>query len=280
MEITGINLIGTMSSSGAVTSSGLMMPSGALNGYVATTDPVGGLRWLPLVNTAPELSKSGYVGTSSLYFPSDGFTISRNDGTKWVQWGPIYKLTDPLLQTFAWLNQGSASVATSSGGIYLSIPDNTGGANWRIYKKSVANPPPWTIITSFISSTYPNGVSQGGLVLRQSSNGKFTTMATLGNGNVEIQKWNETSSFAALYLTFTSANQVYGRPIWWFKIIDDGVNRKYYISADGQNFRNLVVTTRTDFLTGDELGFGVNSDSVNKETGMLLLSWAEYTGSV
>ena len=62
----------------------------------------------------------------------------------------------------------------------------------------------------------------------------------------------------------------------WFQIADDNTNRICSISQDGQNFDTFHSVGRTDFLTADQIGICLRSQTT---TGTLaratLISWKE-----
>src|SRR5205823_4326526 len=68
----------------------------------------------------------------------------RYSGSAWVPFGPLFPLADPNLQTFAWVNQGAATVSNTYGGIFVSCATNSGSHGIRIRKKA-APATPYTI---------------------------------------------------------------------------------------------------------------------------------------
>jgi len=63
-------------------------------------------------------------------------------------------------------------------------------------------------------------------------------------------------------------------PCLWFRITDDGTNRICHVSGDGQHFITIHSVGRTDFLTADEVFFGVVG-TTNFANRTLLLSWKQ-----
>jgi hypothetical protein len=59
------------------------------------------------------------------------------------------------------------------------------------------------------------------------------------------------------------------------RIADTGTSRICSWSADGQNWHDLHSIGRTDFLTADEVGFYVNSQSATYPAACTLISWAQ-----
>ena len=68
-----------------------------------------------------------------------------------------------------------------------------------------------------------------------SSGGKFSSIRfTDGNdGGLQVDKWTSTSSYSAAYLNIPPPLEVK----WtWVKLQDNGTNRIYSVSADGNNW--------------------------------------------
>lgn len=198
--------------------------------------------------------------------------VWRYSGSVWVPFGPVYPCTDPQLQTFAWINQGTATVATTAGGIYLESPAN--GVNSLQIRKKSAPSTPYTI-TAYIAPAVTCASASFGLCFRESSSGKMVTL-WLGargdaGGQILIYKMDSATGFNAAYLTSIGPSP---QPVW-MRISDDGTNRKCWISPDGQNWNLLHSVGRTDFITANEVGFWINDADGAVMFGITLQSWKE-----
>lgn len=204
----------------------------------------------------------------------------RYSGSVWVPEGPIFQLTDPNLQTFAWVNQGSATVANTYGGIYLEGPSAGGSWDAKIRKKAAPSTP-YKITACFLLTqdcTVSTNVGWGGLLFRESSSGKCHGLGweyTMNSTSVTllIEKLTNPTTFSAAYVLTAGTYILAGPGPFWARIQDTGTNRLCDISADGVNWINLHTIGRTDFLTADEVGFFVNPN--RGKFGLTLLSWAE-----
>lgn len=222
-----------------------------------------------------------------LFLPSDSFYAERYSGSAWVPWGPIFPMTKPVDGDFAWINQDSATVTTTKGGIHLARASQGGNDYLHIRKKS-APATPYTITAAFMhcsdlgGGTLPAGnkYSQCGLCWRQSSDGKVIIFAvsqastdTAGGDRLKLalSKYSSATAFSANY--GTPRFYIPLAPIVFFRLEDDGTNRKIHWSADGQNFSLLHSVGRTDFMTADEVGFFVGS--YDQQSAITLLSWKE-----
>lgn len=209
-----------------------------------------------------------------LFLPSDGASVYRY-GSAWVPWGPVFPLADPSLQSWAWINQGTGTVATTGGPIHLSDVANASAFDLVIRKKT-APTPPYTI-TAWILMWGNGGTGKSrnaGLLFRQSSDGKIASHGIWQNDTshqyVQTKFTNPTTS-SADYQSVMGSGIAEG--LICLRIADDNSNRICSISRDGINFQTIHSVTRTDFLTADEVGFFVNP--WNCDTRMTLLSWKE-----
>lgn len=217
--------------------------------------------------------------TGDMFLPNNGCHIERYSGSAWQPWGPIFPFTKPVDGDFAWINQGSATVSTTNGGITLNSPSNGSAHNLRIRKKAAPSTP-YTITAAFLCSWNTTGSAlfhYSGLCFRQSSDGKVHSLnfhavtGTAGAWYNQSNKWASSSSFSASYVD--RVGPLIPGGVIWMRIADNGTNRICSVSANGQNWITVDTIGRTDFLTADEVGFFVNP--YNTETNLHLLHWAQ-----
>lgn len=205
-----------------------------------------------------------------LFLPSDSYYLQRDSGSAWASFGPIYPLTPPVPGDFAWVNQGTATLTTTNGGMVIYAPA-TGGRNFRILKKAVPSAP--YTVTAVIRSLIAPGGSYGvcGLCLRQSSDGKFViffTCKTTGTSQVGYSQCNRVTEISDVLVN----NAVVASP-FFLRIKDDNTNRILQYSEDGITFVTFRSQSRTDYITPDEIGFFAEGFSVDNYG--TLLSWKE-----
>lgn len=160
------------------------------------------------------------------------------------------------LSQLVWVNQGAASGFQSGPGIVIRGPAAT--VNLRCLVKALPAASGYTLICPMWFIGPSATVACAGLVLRESGTGKLTTIATLENGTLEIQKWTDPTTFSALYATDASPNwHNYGKPLYQ-RLQDNGTSRTYSVSQEGTHWKVLHSVGRTDFLTPDQYGFFLN----------------------
>jgi hypothetical protein len=230
-------------------------------------------------STSAFASRPAAGNDGDLWLPSDGYQIERDNGSIWEPWGPLTKLTPPVDASFSWVNQGSATVTAAKDAIVLSdvmaASDNT-----RLRVKSAPSTP-YTITMLLVGTFVPRAFVGVVAAFRDSVSGKIIRFACYGPNNtggqidISVDKMNSPTSFNSSY----SVNVPMGAPIAWFRLKDDGTNRSCHFSRDGQNFAQLHSVGRTDFLTANQVGFGVqnfnNAGGANFTTIATLLSWKE-----
>lgn len=185
---------------------------------------------------------------------------------------------------WSWVNQGSATLTTNVskdvGSQYLKATV-TGGDSYRIRVRSL--PAGKTAIVGFRPYLQPvaTGAPACGILWRDSNTGKLSTFAAVRRASspfdigLEVAKFtNETTWAGANYNPPPSdAKWIFGG-VLWMKMQDDGANRIFSLSVDGENFHAHHTVGRTDHLTADQFGFFVNSNGF--EAGIQILRWEEF----
>jgi len=210
--------------------------------------------------------------------PSNGVQLYRDTGSALAPWGPIFPFTAPVDGDYSWVNQGSATVSTTIGGIHLTAPASTVDS-WRIREKT-APTPPYTIDIAFLPSFgAPSSAAHWhyfGAIFRESSTGRLETLTVLINAaiiyNLVAYRWTSPTVFSS---SIKTTGYLPGA-VCWLRIEDDNTDRKGYVSGDGQNWDEIYSTPRTTFLTADRVGFGINNDGDGTSTwGSTLVHWEE-----
>lgn len=205
-----------------------------------------------------------------LYFSSDDPTLSRDTGSVWQSYGPIFKFTPPVVANYSWVNQGSATV-TQQGNTAVLIVPATSGVNLRCQVKSAPSTP-YNITIAYSFSQGSGTFVNMGACWRQSSDGKLITCMNDANLTKTVTKWSSPTLVSANYGSVTNIRS--SIDLVWFRISDDGTNRKCFVSNDGLNFLQIHTIGRTDFMTADQVGFYIDAEN-SISSQMTLYSWAE-----
>ncbi len=216
----------------------------------------------------------GAATNGILYLPSDSYYLLRDTGAAWSYWGPLFKFTPPIaLSNWTIENQGTATVEDFRGAIRFVCPASLATGIRGIYKTAPSTP--YTISAAF---NWCPAIIDGCLVclgFRQSSDGKMATIRLRRESTrmVYSGKWTDYDSFSANY-TSASFNWLGGN-VLFLQITDDGTNRIVSVSVDGINWIPLHSVGRTDFLTADQVMFGVDNYGGSSGSYAVLLSWIE-----
>ncbi len=211
-----------------------------------------------------------------------GWHFYHDDGSMWVKWGLLNQLVVPA-GSFAWLNQGSATVDATAGAIILAMPA-PGSSGDNIHARTIAPiATPYGLDAGFIPQIDAFNNTSCGLILRESSTSKIIFLSLFFDKNnsksdtlVSLDKFTNETTLSGNY-TKVSANVLKG-PTVWFRIKNDGTNFSWLISSDGVNFESIFTSAVNNFFTttADQIGFAVNSNTTSGGVAMTLLSWENY----
>lgn len=203
-------------------------------------------------------------------------TVGGLQGCSFVGGAEVFPFTTPVDSQFAWVNQGTASiVAAPTNALCLSVLAASGDS--IKLRKMSAPSTPYTITAALLPGRPNINFAAIGLAWRQSSDGKIVTFAYVHDttgftaNSMGVQKFTNATTFSANYgsnMNFTPCG------LLWMQISDNGTNRICRVSGDGANWLQVHSVGRTDFLTGDEVGFFANASQATWPVNATLVSWA------
>jgi hypothetical protein len=161
-------------------------------------------------------------------------------------------LTPPTLASFAWVNQGATVANDSNNCLYLLA---TEAQNRLLVQAAPATP--YTVTVGLLHWGF-SGDCAACLYLCESSSGKLISLMDGYDSTgvkLSIEKWNSVSSWSNYYVQYRP--KLVHVPMIWLRVTDTGTNRVAYYSPDGLNWWQYHSVGRTDFLTADQIGFGL-----------------------
>lgn len=167
----------------------------------------------------------------------------------------IIKGYTPLQKAnFTILHQGTTTITDMTNSVYMNaVAPTTAG----IVMMSKAVPTAPYSFTAHINKW--TGLGQEwdyGLALRDSASDKHSVLMVDTGTTVSaiyVSTWSAWNVYAATQKTL-SCGTIYPGPTW-FRIIDDGANRKFYLSPDGSSWLLFYSEGRTTYLTPNQIGF-------------------------
>lgn len=229
------------------------------------------------------------AGTAgNLYLPSDGLSMTRDSGSAWVPWGPLFPLTAPPTGSWSWVNQGSSTITETKDALILlgAASGNTANLVARVLGSYPTTP--FTITAYVVAAPIFKNNHGWGLILRQSGAGtgqnrvrtfglaQFAASATIPGQALQV--WGA-ASVTTGYSDFPFAQPVL-EAARWFRLSDNGTNLTYSTSGDGQNWMQLFTESRTAYLLQgpDQIGFFAatqNTATPNLDVPVTVLSWLQ-----
>lgn len=264
---------------GAEGTSAAAHAAGATVHHVLTRDGLKGIGGsINLSDTFANRPAAGTVGR--IFVPSNGLWLSRDNGASWDGYGPLLPITEPSDTGFAWVNQDSATLTTTSGGRYLFSPATSpDGLHMRVKTLPSA---PYTLTMGFVPMQPFVDFLDCGMVLRDSGTSKIVSFSYLSNSSVlstapsiSVFKWTDEDTFSALYTTTPATIKAYDwslGPCLWFQISDDATTRKMRISNDGINFHQVHSVANTDFMSPNQFGYYSRASNASFDSGIMVVS--------
>jgi hypothetical protein len=214
-----------------------------------------------------------------LWIPTDGFFMYVYSGTEWLTVAQQFRTkAPPLVSTWTWVNQGSATAVDEAGTILMTSPTEAAW-QWRMLTRPVPTPP-YTLtacieVEPLITSTSNSAL---GIGWRQAAaGGSQGYMAgfyvhcsnSVTAYNLYSAKMAGLTASQVGYANSPMANSSFDRI--WLRIADDNANRICSYSLSGVNFRQFHSVTRLDYLTPDQVCLLINSGAITRT--LRLLSW-------
>lgn len=212
--------------------------------------------------------------TGRLYFPTDSVYIFRDNGVTWDPFWHGRQVNLPPAFSGLTLNLSSGVSGNNTYG-YMQI-DRTGGKTINQQSSAVKTLNASSNYTFEIGfeATQPSAVNGFGLCMRNSGTGASIHFQQRFNPTMQtfVYKWTNDTTFSATYLQADTL--VRGGP-QFMRVVDDNVNRKFYIGANLQQMILFFSVGRTDFTTPDQIGVSYTSDSALANS-MQFTHWKEY----
>ena len=245
------------------------------NTQVLTADSTqaAGVKWAAAVagaatTTTVTGSEPGSPATGDVDYNSDAPFIERYSGAAWQRWGPVFPLSTDVLPTFAWRNQGTATISGAGPGNEEMTCIKTTG--YDLHMREIAYPTaPFNIDVAFITSIpfspVPTGSGFGIAICDGTKLITYTYPHLPGNtSEFVVLNWTNVTTFGgSTYASFAMTGSgaaicpaLGGNNQFILRFNDDSTNWNYMISGDGgRHFQLLFSHLRNTFLTPTTIGY-------------------------
>ncbi len=229
------------------------------------------------LNLAPDTYANLPAATTAgrVFWATDSPYQFRDNGSTWDAFLPQFgQVTLPPTAGWTDVNLGSATYTADSGWLGLKT-EGVGSSQVRIKVRTIPATP--YTVTACLVITSNTGSSSAGLFLRESGTGRIVTLSIGGTGTLNSAKYTNETTFSATYSSNSGVVTPQGsKPC--FRRADNGTTRTLSFSNDREQWVELPTQGHTDFLTADQIGWGMvtGSGSSNGEwIAASLLSWDE-----
>lgn len=186
--------------------------------------------------------------------------------------GALFPLTTPP-PSASWINvslDANTRFEVQDGGVLFLSSSAGASPSFKVAART-APATPYTITACIVPLFHPGTTaSVVGIGWRDSSTGRLATwiVYSMGSGlRVAYNKYNSPTSFNSSYFDVPG----FLTPYLWMRLEDNGSTRRVGWSADGRNFFFIGSTSRTDFLTPDQVCIFVDPETI--AAAMTVASW-------
>jgi hypothetical protein len=268
----GHYVVNDTSTAGDCMDAGATYPTtGQVIGVVTSTNGGAGTYEVDLTLKQPQAGGGG--GTAATPYITVGGTT----------YGPVFTMTPPgAIGGWTWVNQGTATADGSNGSLTINAPADASDSSRILVKAAPATP--YFVMVRVLTSTAQFPDNRAGVLFRESGTGKLIVFNKYIGSNVVSDKYmfvstldkytNETTYSGSSYISFTPRSP----DAQWQKMVDDGVNLKWYWCLDNLNPAHCTQyfsVSRTDFMAGgpNQVGFYANPISATRPVSITVLDW-------
>jgi hypothetical protein len=200
-----------------------------------------------------------------IFIPTDTPWITKcyDTGSAWRNFYHGFELTPPPTSSWTWRNQSGGVRTDEKDSILVETNDAGTASTKRLLYRALANSSNYTIVAGFTAQPMPrftdSQVQSNTVGLLQTSDFKSAIFAFNGpNNSVSVGGLyyiNGDDSFNSFQVN-SQNTAIFPSVVWFLKIVDDGTNRKWYLSFNGIDFSLLGSVSRTSFITPTSFLFG------------------------
>lgn len=180
-------------------------------------------------------------------------------------------VTPPKAASWTWENQDtSSSVDLPAGGVSLLSKPN--GAECNCLVQTIGSPP-YTITAALLTGRGIVSFARNGIILYNSTSGKAVSWGWIGTNQMDVSQWPSLTNLSPSQQYRNSDSCIVVSDLEWWRIQDDGTNRKYYWSLDGTAWIQFYSEATATYISPSHAGFFGNSYTSNYTEDPSLISW-------
>lgn len=248
---TGSITIREADSNPSVTATELVFPNGTLSelsaGVASYSPPV------PDPILAMQLDGGpSYTGVSNITLVGGTLTEPESGSVIYSPppgWPFLPLIAPPAISGLTQVNPTGITFAEGSGAFHIEGPTAAASNSYALVRSATS---PFTFTVAVRGNDVHGANTGGGICLRQASSGNMHRGNWIPNNSV-CQVDHTTGSVATGTAYTTYPARPYGSLVWW-RIVDDGVDRKTYLSFDGLYWLLIHTVAYTTDLTPDQCG--------------------------
>ena len=257
-------------------------PTGAVTG-IGTPGTPGVSANTPLYTNANTVANRPIAGTAELlFFPTDGVTISRDNGSGWMNWGPTWPLYPTKVSDWTVVqNTVSTTLTDLNGSMSVAMPlVGDGNAPTILSRSMPASTGTITSTYAVLATLWGNSYNRVGFGFYETATNVVTSLCMCSVGAAQTVKWTLPTSAAQVNQT---ANIFNNSGVVWVRVSYDFTAHQatFSISRDNVNFYLYQTLTRSamGFTSDpDKIAFTIdNSGTPGLYTAALLLSYYDGT---
>lgn len=190
-----------------------------------------------------------------------------------------YKVTEPVLSQWTVVNESPMTTTSTRGGIAIQCSANATVHAMHYYYKNCPGSTPWSCEFAWLWQPSTDHYTFPSCGFRENSTGRLVSLLQqpgIGTGDrtFYVYQWTDATTFGSA--EYNGSPLGYVPSLLWVKLQDNGTNRIFSISNDGQLWYEIWSVSRTTWLTGGPTAVFFGLDPYNRAGGMHLVHYREY----
>lgn len=256
------------------------------NGQVLTYNSGTG-KWVNQASAGGSTTLAGDTDVSITSVADQNILQYNAASTKWKNVSPPWGvLTPPLLASFATTRLNGGTMSDAKYGFLITqtgTATNTNALAYAINAITRGAGSTFTLIMKLRCDMPLSSWAMTGIIFRNSGSGSSVTYALGNDGTHGFNKntWTNDTTWSGVTGIFPWGAIDGVRGDWWMKVVDNNVNRTFFVSLDGDQWVQFFQESSTTFITPTHVGVfwnpnfgGAPTNAASKIYNMTVLHWS------